>query len=126
MTGISRRNAFAAAGAAPFGLAAFMGSAAAAEKTAAEKAFKRNEEIYRLITENTRDFITIVDPKGEFLYVSPSCKILLGYEPDDLVGTDSFSLIHPDDIKTLIDAFQEATPRRGRVVEFRYRHRNGE
>jgi PAS domain S-box-containing protein len=67
------------------------------DRTLAEDAINEGEEKYRLITENTSDFITMTDNVGKFIYVSPSLK-RLGYKPEDLIGTIGEHLIHPDDL----------------------------
>jgi PAS domain S-box-containing protein len=66
-------------------------------KEAAEEALQQREAQYRLITENTRDLICLLDAQNKFLYASPSFDLVLGYKPDDLIDTDYFQLIHPDD-----------------------------
>ncbi|MGH7846654.1 MAG: EAL domain-containing response regulator [Candidatus Binatia bacterium] len=67
------------------------------EKDRAEAELHRREEQYRLITENTQDLICMLDPVGNFTYVSPSARSLLGYEAKDLIGSSCFELIHPED-----------------------------
>ncbi len=42
------------------------------ERREAESALRRSEEKYRLITDNTRDLICLLDLEGHFLYASPS------------------------------------------------------
>ena len=54
-----------------------------ARKRALE-ALSQSEERYRLITENTRDLVCLLDAAGHPLYVSPSSRELLGIEPLDL------------------------------------------
>lgn len=63
-----------------------------------------SEEYYRLIAENTTDFISITsfDLDATFLYVSPSYKTYLGYTSEELVGTSSVDFVHPDDRYRLI------------------------
>jgi PAS domain S-box-containing protein len=39
------------------------------------------------------------DPAGVYLYASPACKRLLGYEPEELVGRSAYELIHRDDFE---------------------------
>ncbi|WP_440999422.1 PAS domain-containing sensor histidine kinase [Fodinibius sp. SL11] len=64
---------------------------------------EKNEELaeekrkYQLITENSSDMISRHAPDGTYLYVSPACKELTGYEPEDLVGYKPFDNIHPRD-----------------------------
>src|SRR5262249_21133685 len=56
------------------------------EREAAVAALRRSEEQYRLITDNTHDLICLLDPHGTVLYVSPSCKDLLGWTADDVAA----------------------------------------
>jgi PAS domain S-box-containing protein len=72
----------------------------------AEKALRESEEKYRLIVEKSTDIIFSFNAAGEFLYISPSIKNLLGYDPNDLIGHPFQSLIHPDDFPILQQAIQ--------------------
>jgi PAS domain S-box-containing protein len=54
-----------------------------ARKRALE-ALRQSEERYRLITENTRDLVCLLDAQGLPVYVSPASRELLGIEPLDL------------------------------------------
>jgi len=40
-----------------------------------------SEERFRFLAENSSDMISRHSPAGDFLYVSPACKSVLGYEP---------------------------------------------
>jgi PAS domain S-box-containing protein len=62
-----------------------------------EQALFENERKFRLIAENMQDFVHLINPEGEFCYVSPSVKELLGYEPNELNGKQIFSIIHPQE-----------------------------
>ncbi len=73
------------------------------EQRRTERALRTSEERFRAIIENATDVITIVDAQRRFLYVSPSTKRVLGYEPAALLGRDSFSLIDPIDIPRMIE-----------------------
>jgi len=67
-----------------------------------------SEHLYRVLAENTSDMITLHLPDGTFLYVSPACRTMLGYEPEDLVGTRAFDLMHPDDVERIRGIAQRA------------------
>jgi diguanylate cyclase (GGDEF)-like protein/PAS domain S-box-containing protein len=46
---------------------------------------------------HSSDIIMVADVTGQFRYVSPAVRTLLGHEPDVLVGRDWTDLVHPDD-----------------------------
>jgi len=58
-----------------------------------------NEEKFRLLTENSVDMIyRITLPEGNYEYVSPTSKIIFGYEPEVFYSSPILiqDLIHPD------------------------------
>ncbi len=100
--------------------------AAEREKSRAEEALRRSEEQYRLITENTRDLISLLDPEGRFIYASPSFRHGLGYLAEELAGADCAALVSADDQSALRQSWQDARARReSHSAEFRVRHRDG-
>src|SRR5258708_36336142 len=36
-------------------------------------------------------------PEGHITYISPACRSLLGYEPEELLGQNASEFYHPDD-----------------------------
>lgn len=96
------------------------------ERKRAEEALSHSEEQYRLIAENTKDLICTLDLQGNFHYVSPSFKEVLGYSPEELRDLNAFSLIHPDDREPTMKIYQQALiNKEARNAEFRFRHKNG-
>jgi PAS domain S-box-containing protein len=69
----------------------------------AEKRLLDNERKYRLITDNTSDYISLMSSGGVYTYVSPSFR-LLGYEPTELINKPGLDIIHPDDKKIILPA----------------------
>lgn len=67
-----------------------------------------SEGHHRLLTENANDMIIRYSPEFRRLYVSPACRDLLGYEPEELVGGHPESLVHPADR----EAMEEVLDRR--------------
>ena len=55
------------------------------------------EEVSRLLGESVKSLVALHAPDGTYLWVSPSSRELLGYEPEELVGTPSYALFHPED-----------------------------
>ncbi|GIV57593.1 MAG: hypothetical protein KatS3mg042_0506 [Rhodothermaceae bacterium] len=92
----------------------------------AHRQLQQSEHRYRLLAEHATDMISRHDPEGRFLYVSPACRTLLGYEPEELLGRSAWELLHPDDVATVVPLAELV--RRGETVSnitFRMRRKDG-
>ncbi|MDA3789681.1 MAG: PAS domain S-box protein [Desulfobacula sp.] len=90
-------------------------------------ALKYSEEYFRSLIENATDIVTITDSQGDFIYASPSMKRILGYDPADLIGKNSFDVIHPDEKDMVRNRFKKII-RDGvglRSIEHRVKHHDG-
>ena len=93
----------------------------------AEQAILVNERRYRSLIENAQDIITVIDETTVITYVSPSVERVLGYRPDEVVGSQLMELIHPED-QAEVKASYRATveePDSVIVAEARFRHKDG-
>jgi PAS domain S-box-containing protein len=54
-------------------------------------------EKYKLLVENQTDLIVQTDPKGRFVFVSPSYCGLFGMSEKELLGKECMTLVHEDD-----------------------------
>ncbi len=96
------------------------------ERKEIEQALRESEEKYRLLAENSTDMISRHLPTGHYLYVSPACRSLLGYEPDELIGRDPYTLFHPDDVSTIEKTHRSVlADRELRTVTYRILHKDG-
>jgi len=66
-----------------------------------ENVLRASIERYKLLAENSTDVISRHTPKGEYLYVSPATRSLLGYEPDEMLGHIVADFLHPEDARDL-------------------------
>jgi diguanylate cyclase (GGDEF)-like protein/PAS domain S-box-containing protein len=67
------------------------------EDTRVRIALEKSEQRYRDLAEQSLDFIANESIEGKFTYVSPACRTIFGYEPEDMVGRDSSDFVHPDE-----------------------------
>jgi len=83
-----------------------------------EEALRQNQERFRQITENVADLISALDLNGNRVYTNPAYRIL--GTPEELMGTNSFASIHPED-RARIEALFRETVRsgQGHRAEFR-------
>ena len=86
---------------------------------------EERDEKLRLITNHMADMVSFLDPAGYYQYTTPSCAVLLGYAPGELIGTNAFDLMCPDH-RTASREAMERVFREGRgAAEFQYRHKDG-
>ncbi|BDI31156.1 hypothetical protein CCAX7_32070 [Capsulimonas corticalis] len=99
----------------------------AAERLSAQVAMMRREERFRALVTHSVDVFAILDTNAITQYVSPAVETVLGYSPEAIVGTNSFTRIHPDDharARTLLERTLR-TPGVHFPVELRLKHGDG-
>ncbi len=96
------------------------------ERRAAEQALRESERRYRLLAENATDMISQHDEDGRFTYVSPACRRILGYEPEELLDLRPRDLVHPDDRASVISARIDRMRSRDTITRvYRMRRKDG-
>jgi hypothetical protein len=96
------------------------------ERRRAETALRERKDLLHRITDNMLDLVSEADQHGFFRYLSPSHEPVLGFAPEELVGTWLYDLMHPDDLERMRIIFQDTLPALKSVrAEFRYRHADG-
>ncbi|EOO02574.1 putative white collar 1 protein [Phaeoacremonium minimum UCRPA7] len=77
----------------------------------------------KMLLENTDDVVHVLSLKGLFLYLSPSCRRMLEYDTNDLVGQPLSSICHPSDIVPVTRELKDAVVGNGVNIVFRIRRK---
>jgi len=88
----------------------------------------RNEARFRSLVQNASDVIIVCDAEGNILYESPAVERVLGYSPDDRIGTNALATIHPDEAGRITEILAYVTQHPGefRTLECRVLHADGD
>jgi PAS domain S-box-containing protein len=98
-------------------------------QTRLQKKLEDSHHTLQMVAENVPDIIYSLNPKGEFISISPSAEITLGYQPSEFIGKSVFSLIHPDDRERVKESFIrsiEGTGPKVKTLQFRMVSKTGE
>jgi len=66
---------------------------------------KSAQHRFRTLVEEASDGIFLADNTGLISYASPSLRRTLGFDPDELMGTSGFALVHPEDVPAAQEYF---------------------
>lgn len=72
------------------------------------------------------DMISAHAPDGTYRFASAAARELLGYEPEELVGTWAYDLFHPDDVPKVTDVHRSVLDGAPATVVYRLRRKSGE
>ncbi|MGB0768009.1 MAG: PAS domain S-box protein, partial [Phycisphaeraceae bacterium] len=85
-----------------------------------------SEARYRTLADHAYDMLWRVDSEANFTYVSPSITKLMGYTPEEMVGTNAFDYFHEDDLERVKDKHRELSLEQPEFHDVhRYRRKNG-
>jgi two-component system sporulation sensor kinase A len=96
------------------------------DRCVAEHELRVSEERYRMLAEHATDIISTHGPDAACRYVSPACRTVLGFEPDEIVGKLPKELVHPDDWERVMAASgPQGSPFMTSTLTYRCRHKDG-
>jgi|GEM_PF-668698 len=105
------------------------------EKKNSEKSLIQSEERFRMLAENTRDILWMVDNEPKFVYLSPAVEQFLGYTVDefsklsieDFLSRESFIFINNyyKDITRFFDSNSEASENLNTKFELEFIKKDG-
>jgi len=98
---------------------------ARAERIHMQEALRESEAQFRLLAENASDMISRLTITGQVLYISPACKTILGYCPEELTGTNVFDLLQERDRRLIQRLFRIGNYNTTHTIAYQARRKDG-
>ncbi len=97
------------------------------ERKKAEETLQRREQRFRALTEHSSDVILIVSAEGTIRYISPSVEPVLGFKPEEAIGTSILEYIQQGTTQLVVDDFARLLQNPGATMqtEIRVQHKDG-
>jgi len=99
------------------------------EQKKSEQQLIVQEKRYRSLVEHGADVVAVFSLEGKLTYISPTINTVLGYSEEEVMNLDMFSLLHPEDAKTVEETWNVVlSSPAGRTVKGptgRMLHKNG-
>ena len=93
----------------------------------AQDALQFQNILHSTMISNISDVIGIMGMDGVMKYKSPNIEKYFGWKPQDLIGTDGWSTIYPDDLDRIQKEFSDLVKndKSVKTVTYRYKCKNG-
>jgi len=97
------------------------------ERQLALENLKSSEKYFRSLTENALDAVVVITKDGIVKSAIPLAKPPRGYQPEEVIGTNGFSTVHPEDTPKVMNLYNELMQNPANLVrtEARVRHKDG-
>ncbi len=97
------------------------------EKHEQEEKIRHSEQRFKSMVQGAFELISILDEKGNYIYMSPSCINITGMPPEAFIGVNAFEFVHPDDIEDTLVSLKRAVVEDVVVMDpFRAKNDKGE
>ncbi len=92
----------------------------------AEEALQETNAKHSAMIENIGDVIAIVESDGMTKYQSPNIEKWFGWKPEDIIGTNGWDKMHPEDVERIQENFSKVLEKEtASFVEYRFKCKDG-
>lgn len=94
----------------------------------AEVALRESEARYRCVIDNVKEVIFQTDAEGLWTFLNPAWAEIMGFTPEESIGTNFLNYVHPDDRQRNLERFQPLIARQKDYCrhEIRYLAKDGD
>ena len=88
----------------------------------------RTQKRMQLLLENASEVIVIYEKDATIRYISPSVEKILGYSPEQMIGTGISSMVNEDSVERMHKFFSDliSFPEKQQVIEISFQKKNGD
>ncbi|MBN1472324.1 MAG: HD-GYP domain-containing protein [Syntrophaceae bacterium] len=93
-----------------------------------ESKLRDEEQRFRALADQSSDIIILFNKELLISYKNPALEKVLGFTTEDLLGTNLYQYVHPDDLKLVVEIFTKQFPDPNAPpthIELRIRHKDG-
>ncbi len=76
------------------------------ERKRAEDQLQKSEQFYRTLIADSLDVTLLLNASGQITFSTPSIKRLLGYELEEVLNSNAFQYVHPEDLSWTLQSFE--------------------
>ncbi len=97
------------------------------ERKEIQQAAALQEQRFRSLVQDMSDVIAVFDAGATINYISPSIQRVLGFHPEEQIGTSSLALVHPEDLAGIRRLLATVAKRPGHTkrTQLRLQHKAG-
>ena len=97
------------------------------ERKHAEEKLQSSERYFRALTQNALDVTMVIGRDGIVKYATSSVEPPRGYKPEDVIDTNGFSTVYPEDLPKAMNVYNELMQNPATLVrtEVRVWHKDG-
>ena len=96
------------------------------DRKQAEESLRESEATHKKMIANISDVIGIMGVNGVMKYKSTNIEKYFGWKPEDIIGTNGWDTVHPDDLERIQKEFVSilGADNLSKTVEYRYKCKN--